>query len=213
MCSEFSLLFFCLEQTSLESSASSVLKRANLLTSTKNISDKDRNVSTKIIASAYENDSGQVQVSGQKIWSQSEYFKNQPTDCSMKKVNYPENLIFYINQWYLTIQNIKKMCYADDFLIDQIIEASNPPENIETHVCKDREVKLFGPKFDASTEEFSGLYKTIGFIVVRGDDDELFFNYVFDKEKSKILYSHYRRRIPNSFGGTMFNCHRHMIES
>ena len=29
----------------------------------------------------------------------------------------------------------------------------------------------------------------------------------------KILYSHYRRRIPNSFSGTIFNCHRAMIES
>ena len=209
----FRFCFFCLEQTSLEPSASSVLKRANLLTLTKNISDKDRNVSTKIIASAYKNDSGQVQVSGQKIWSQSGYFKNQPTNCSMEKVNYPENSIFYISQGYSTIQNIKKMYYADDFLIDQNIEASNPPENIETHVCKDREVKLFGPNYDLSIEEFSGLCKTVGFIVVRGDDDELFFNCGFGAEKSKILYSHYRRRTRNSFGVTMFNPHRQMIES
>lgn len=108
---------------------------------------------------------------------------------------------------------IKKMYYADDFLIDQNIEASNPPENIETHVCKDREVKLFGANYDLSIEEFSGLCKTVGFIVVRRDDDELFFNCGFDAEKSKILYSHYRRRTPNSFGVKMFNPHLQMIES
>lgn len=105
------------------------------------------------------------------------------------------------------------MYYADDFLIDQNIEASNPPENIETHVCKDREVKLFGANYDLSIEEFSGLCKTVGFIVVRRDDDELFFNCGFDAEKSKILYSHYRRRTRNSFGVTVFNPHRQMIES
>ena len=40
----------------------------------------------------------------------------------------------------------------------------------------------------------------------------MFFNYGFDKEKSKIL-STYRRRIPNSLSETTFNRHKSMIES
>ena len=70
-----------------------------------------------------------------------------------------------------------------------------------------------------SSGEFLGLYETFelygtfGFIVVGGDDDKMFFNYEYDKEKSEILYSHFRRRIPNSFSGTLFNHHKETIES
>lgn len=70
-----------------------------------------------------------------------------------------------------------------------------------------------------SSGEFLGLYETFelygtfGFIVVGGDDDKMFFNYEYDKEKSEILYSHFRRRIPNSFSGTLFNRHKETIES
>ena len=69
------------------------------------------------------------------------------------------------------------------------------------------------PKYNSETEEFVGLYQTIGLIVIRGDAEEVFFNYGYDKEKSKVLCSHYRRRIPNAFCGTMFNRHRMAVES
>lgn len=49
------------------------------------------------------------------------------------------------------------MYYADYLLIGQIIEASNPPENIDTYVCKEREVKLVRPRYEVSTGEFLGL--------------------------------------------------------
>ena len=95
------------------------------------------------------------------------------------------------------------MYYVDYFLIGQIIEASIPPENIDTYVCKEQEVKLVRPKYDVSSGEFLGLHETVGFTV----------NYGFNKEKLKVLYSHYRRLTPNSFGGTIFNHHRQMVES
>ena len=44
-------------------------------------------------------------------------------------------------------------------------------------------------------------------------DSKVFFNYSFDKQRSKVLYSHSKRRIPNSFSGTIFNRHRSMLES
>ena len=40
------------------------------------------------------------------------------------------------------------------FMLDQIIEASNPPENIHTYVCKDRKVKMVRAKYNFSTGEF-----------------------------------------------------------
>ena len=47
---------------------------------------------------------------------------------------------------------------------------------------------------------------------LRGSPEEVFFNYGYDKEKPKVLYSYYRKRIPNSFSGTIFNRHRIQIE-
>ena len=41
------------------------------------------------------------------------------------------------------------------------------------------------------------------FLLYEGSPEEVLFNYGFYKEKSKILYSHYKRKIPNSFSGTV----------
>ena len=55
--------------------------------------------------------------------------------------------------------------------------------------------------------------KLLATLVVRGCPEEVFFSYGYDREKSKVLYSHNRKRILNSFSGTIFNRHRSMIES
>lgn len=68
------------------------------------------------------------------------------------------------------------------------------------------------PRYNHKTGEFLGLFETIGYIVVRGLPEEVFFNYGLDKEKSKILNSTYRRRMPSSFSGIIFNHHKSMIE-
>lgn len=56
------------------------------------------------------NDNGgnNVEISGEKVWSSEGYFKNQLTDYNIEKVNYPEILITYVNQAYLTMQSGKK---------------------------------------------------------------------------------------------------------
>ena len=57
------------------------------------------------------------------------------------------------------------------------------------------------------------LYEAVEYLVVRGSPEEVFFSCRYGCEKSKILYSQYRRKIPNSFSGTIFNRHRTMITS
>ena len=125
----------------------------------------------------------------------------------MKEVNYLENTILYLNQAYVTVTKNKKVYYCDFFVLGQIVE------DISTYFVKENKVKMIRPKYNAETGEFLGLYETIGFMAVRGSPDEVFFNYGYDKDKFKVLYSHYRRRIPNSFCGTIFNRQRAMIET
>ena len=67
------------------------------------------------------------------------------------------------------IQKNKKMFYADYFLIGQMIEVSNPPENIDTYICKEREVKLVRPKYNMPLE----IYKTVRCIIVTEDKEKL----------------------------------------
>lgn len=67
-------------------------------------------------------------------------------------------------------------------------------------------------RYNPEMEEFKGLCATIRYLVVRRSPEEVFFNYGFNKEKSRIIYLHYRRRVSSSFFGTIFNWHRTMIE-
>lgn len=89
------------------------------------------------------------------------------------------------------------MYYGGHFLLGQIIEAINLPENIANHVCKDCEVKYHSPRYDVSTSHFLGFYKTVGYLVARGDDDDHFLGYGFCEENSNGLYSYHTHRIPN----------------
>ena len=180
----------------------------------KAITENDKNVSTKIVVATFENEIGSEEVSAERVWRQYGFFDSRKSNYSMEKVNYSENTILYLNQAYLTVKkNQKKIYYCDFFVLGQIVEAANPPEDISTYVLKANEVKIIRPKYNGETGEFLGLYETVGFMVVRGSPDEVFFNYGYGKDKSKVLYSHYRRKISDSISGTIFNRHRAMIET
>ena len=107
----------------------------------------------------------------------------------------------------------KKIYYADMFLIGQVNECLNPPEDLHSYECGDREVKMYRPKYDKMMSAFLGLYETLGYIMVRGDPQEHFLDYGSCKKNSKILYSHYKKPIPSSFSGTFFNRDRIQYES
>ena len=151
------------------------------------------------------------EVSGERIWPKNGYFKSQITDYYMKKVKYLENSIFYVSQVFLTIQKGEKMFCGTHFILGQIIEAANVPVYIDNYKCWPEEVKTYQLQYCLSTGKFQKLYKTIGLIIIRGDDDEMFSNYGYEKQKSKLLYSVQGRCISNSFSRTLFNKHREAI--
>ena len=82
---------------------------------------------------------------------------------------------------------------------------------MSTYVLKENQVKMVRPKYNPETVKLLGPFETVGFMVVRGSPEEVFFSYGYDKENSKVLYSHFRRRTPNPFSGTIFNRHCVMI--
>ena len=189
------------QNSTVNNSVSHAIKRSGQISLTKNIVLPEENIETTIVVTRFENGNGKNTTC---VWSDHGYFKQKPCDFHMIKENYSKNSILYINQGYLTIKHNKKFYYADHYIIGQVNEFINPPKDIHNYVCKEREVKLYPPKYDPVTGQFLGLYESLGFIVVRGDPDEHFLDYRFCKENSKILYSYHRRRIPSSFNSTFF---------
>ena len=80
--------FFCCRATIfIVSSASSMLRNANLISVTKNIADNDKNVSTKILAARFEQNVRGTEVSGENIWQNFGYLSNPKSNYNMEKVN------------------------------------------------------------------------------------------------------------------------------
>ena len=91
----------------------------------------------------------------------------------------------------------KNTFYSSYFILRQIVKASNPPQDVASYTLKENDLRIVRSKNSTNTGEFLDNYETIGFMAVRGSPEEVFFNYWFDQEKSKVLYSFYKRRIPN----------------
>ena len=88
-------------------------------------------------------------------------------------------------------------------MLGQIVKASNLLQGISSYTLREDELKMVKPRYYTETGKFLGLYEKTGYMVIRGSPKEVFLNYGFDKEKLKVLYSHYRRRILNAFCGTV----------
>ena len=142
------------------------------------------------------------------LWPSYGYFKQQACDLFVQKANMPEMTAFYVNQAYLSYKDNKKIYYCDVCIIDQVTPMLNPPEDLKNYIPKENEAKIVRPKYDVASGQFLGLVEMLGYLTVRGDERECFFDYGFSKENSKILYSKHKMEIPNSFSATIFNRHR-----
>lgn len=86
------------------------------------------------------------------LWSKNEFFSSQVCDFSLEKANLPENTIFYVNQGYLSYKDNKKVYYTDIFIIGQVTQLLNLPENLEDYELKPTEVKIIRSKYHTITE-------------------------------------------------------------
>lgn len=129
------------------------------------------------------------ELSDQKTWLSDGYFKNQVTDYDMQKVNYSENSILYINQAFLTVKRLRR-CLQGLLHLRVSYRSRYRSSDIDSYQRKENEVEMYCAKYKFSTGQFLGLHETVGLIVVTGDDDEVFFNYGYDKVNSELLYSY-----------------------
>ena len=88
-----------------------------------------------------------------------------------------------------------------------MVVAANQPKDITTYNCNEYEVKLHCCIYDLTTGEFKGIREQLAYIVLRGDKNEIFFSYGFDKSKSQVLYPYSKQQIPYAFISSAFKKH------
>ena len=83
------------------------------------------------------------------VWPSYGYFKRQPCDFGTDKKNMPKMLVFYINQSYQSFKDEKKVYYADYFILGQVDQCLNPPENLKEYQLKENEAIINCPRYNS----------------------------------------------------------------
>ena len=173
------------------------------------MTDKDRSMKTQLLIRS---DAKDEKLSGEKVWKENGFFKDVRPELNLEKVNMPENTFYYVNQAFISTVKIGDLAmYVQNFIIGQLILASNQPKDINGYICEPNEVKLLSCVYDLESGEFKGLRLLLAYIILRGDEDEIFFSYGYDKSKSKLLYSYSKQQIPDAFISPSFKKHFHEI--
>ena len=174
-----------------------------MLLLSKEMTDKDKSMKTQLLYKVKDQ-----KFVGERIWKENGFFKDVRAELNLDKVNIPENCLVYVNQGFLTtIKSGEIAMYLENFVIGQLLIAANQPKDIANYTCLKNEVKLLSCLYDIKTGNFKGFHEQVAFIVLRGDADETFLSYGFDKLKSKLLYSFSKQQIPNAFSSVAFSKH------
>ena len=85
----------------------------------------------------------------------------------------------------------------DCVVLGQLVPVNNPLEDLGNFEVKPNEGFISLPRYNTANSLFQGIKKWLTYIMIRGHFDEIFYSYGFDEEKSKILYSAHKLRLPN----------------
>ena len=182
------------------------LEKANMLLFSKEMTDKDRSMKSQLLFKPSK--SNDKACSGEKVWKENGFFEDVEAQLNLQKVNIPENCLVYVNQGFLsTVKSGELALYLHNFVIGQMIVAANQPEDISAYICAKNEVKLLTCVYDLESGDFRGIREQIAFIVLRGDADEIFLSYGYNKTKSTAVYSYSKEQIPNAFVSVAFKKH------
>ena len=134
------------------------------------------------------------------IWKSNGFFKEQRTDLTIKKPNFPENTLIYVNQGSISPIKGEQAIYLEFVILRQILPFANPDPkiNLDNHNFKDNEA-LFIPSYNTETGLYQDQQKKLRYITLRGDVNERFFSYGWNKENSKVLSCTVKQPVPNIF--------------
>lgn len=89
----------------------------------------------------------------------------------MEKVNFPENILLYKNQAYLTVQKGETILYDHFLIMAQIIPTVNVLAHVDSYECLPDEVSIARPLYETVTGNFKELRNIIGLINIKGDQE------------------------------------------
>ena len=123
--------------TEIDSSISQAVRNSDKILMTKNIFEST--VESTLTAEKYNSFKQNT-----TVWMNCSYFKQQPCNFSIDNANLLENTILYINQAYHSYKDNKKVYYIDYYLLEQVNQCLNPPEDLKNYECQLSEAKISG---------------------------------------------------------------------
>ena len=127
----------------------------------KEASNKDVNLKTQMMIAMKED---KAENSTERIWKENGFFKDQRTNLTIGKPNFPENTLVYINNGsILSVKSVHAM-YLEFVILAQILPMANPPPGIDLdkHDYKDHEVLIYTPLYSTENGLYRGLTKKLG---------------------------------------------------
>ena len=105
--------------------------------------------------------------------------------------------------------------YLEFVILAQILPMANLPPGIDLdkHNYKDNEALIFTLLYNTQNGLYRGLTKKLGYITLRGDANESFYRYGFNKQNSKVLFCTTKQTLPNIFQCTAFKKHSAFLMS
>ena len=181
--------------------------KANIFSLSKEFSDSEKTIRSKMVVTNIEG----VEKVDKQVWQKDGYFAKINPDYSTHKNDFLENCLCYINQAYLMVKERDTMIYCDYAILAQIVVFRAPPEgeNIDELIKNDKKLeKIYMPMYDTATGKFLGIKESVGYIMIRNQEDEVFLSYRYSSEHAVALYCYQKQPIPNIFRGTAFSTHK-----
>ena len=106
---------------------------------TKEAAKKDRSLTTQPLISSK---NSEEKLNSERVWRSERYFSDTRAKLNPEK-KIPENALLHVNQLYIsTVKNGDITMYCYNFIIGQLIVATNQPVDIENYACQQNDVKL-----------------------------------------------------------------------
>ena len=171
----------------------------------KEATSKDHQLKTQMLISLKDDESKKTKT----IWKDNGFFNEQRSDLTIIKPNYPEKTLAYVNQGTISTVKGGHAIYLEFVIIGQLMPVANPDPkiNLKNHEFKGHEALLFVPVYNTATGMYGDLTKKLAHITLRGDVNERFFSYGYNKKRSTFLYCVNWQPILNSFHCTAFKQH------
>ena len=132
-----------------------LLEKSNMMLLTKELNEKDRNLKSQLLTSI--ND---AKTPSESFWSKIGFFRDVKSDFNLRKIDFPEKALIYINQAHLAIKKTP-IIYCSYVIFGQIIPHFNPPQDLDNYVCKENEIKIFISLYGTADAKYKGIKTTL----------------------------------------------------